>query len=140
LPVQFRGADLCKIVESALAKFGLEAVRLELEITESFLFQDDETSPGILEKLRALGMQIVLDDFGIGFSSLAYPLRYPFNKIKIDRSFIVGRPDREDARTLTRAIIGIGSGHGMSVAAEGVETEEQFAALLVMGCNEIQAI
>ncbi|HEY8612908.1 MAG TPA: PAS domain S-box protein [Roseomonas sp.] len=137
-PVQFRTPGLLQAVADALAKSGLAASRLELEITESVLLQDDEVNLQILRDLRGLGVRVALDDFGTGFSSLGYLLRFPFDKIKIDRSFVQGLPDREEAKAIISAIIGMGRGLGISVTAEGVETAGQFITLRGKGCSEAQ--
>ena len=137
-PVQFRNPGLLQIVTVALEESGLAAKQLELEITESVLLKDDEANLATLRQLRALGVRIALDDFGTGFSSLGYLLRFGFDKIKIDRSFIVGLPDRDDTKAIVRAIIGMGRNLGISIAAEGVETAEQLEALRHQGCDEAQ--
>ena len=137
-PVQFRRPGLVRAVTAALSDSGLAPERLELEITESVLLGEEEANLAILRQLRGLGVRIALDDFGTGFSSLGYLLRFPFDKIKIDRSFVQGLPDREDAKAIIRAIAGMGRGLGISVTAEGVETAGQLAALRIKGCGEAQ--
>lgn len=137
-PVQFRNPGLLQVVTSALAESGLAAGRLELEITESVLLKDDDANIATLGQLRGLGVRIVLDDFGTGFSSLGYLLRFSFDKIKIDRSFIAGLPDRKDTEAIVRAIIDMGRSLGISITAEGVETAAQLDALRRKGCNEAQ--
>ncbi|WP_159351384.1 PAS domain S-box protein [Roseomonas harenae] len=136
-PVQFRSPGLVRAVSAALAESGLAAERLELEITESVLLQDDQANL-ILRELSGLGVRIALDDFGTGFSSLAYLLRFPFNKIKIDRSFVMGLPERRESKAVIRAVVSMSRSLGISVTAEGVETEAQFDALRRLGCNEAQ--
>jgi diguanylate cyclase (GGDEF)-like protein len=137
-PVQFRSPSLLQAVTGALAEAGLEAGRLELEITESALLQDDQANLAILQELRGLGLRIALDDFGTGFSSLGYLLRFPFDKIKIDRSFVMGLPDRRESKAVIGAVISMGRSLGISVTAEGVETVEQRDALHRLGCDEAQ--
>jgi predicted signal transduction protein with EAL and GGDEF domain len=137
-PVQFRNPGLLQLVTSALQEAGLAAERLELEITESVLLHDDESNLAILRQLRALGVRIALDDFGTGFSSLGYLLRFPFDKLKIDRSFVMGLPDREESSAIVRAILGMCRNLGISTAAEGVETEGQLDVLRQNGCREAQ--
>jgi diguanylate cyclase (GGDEF)-like protein len=137
-PVQFRDASLPGIVAAALQVSGLPAERLELEITESLMLLDDQAVLKILHELRALGARIAMDDFGTGYSSLSYLRRFPFDKIKIDQSFIRGLADQGDSAAIVRAVIGLGQSLGMMVNAEGVETVEQLSALQVQGCGEVQ--
>jgi EAL domain-containing protein (putative c-di-GMP-specific phosphodiesterase class I) len=136
-PAQFRSRSLADDAARALTASGLPAGRLELEITESILIQDDSVLE-TLHKLRRLGIRIAMDDFGTGYSSLSYLRRFPFDKIKIDQSFVKGVESNEDCRTIVRAVIGLGRSLGMAVNAEGVETAEQLAALRKEGCGEIQ--
>ena len=137
-PAQFRSSGLLRSVQDALDDSGLVAERLELEITESVLMQDDESNLAILHQLRALGVRIALDDFGTGYSSLGYLLRFPFDKIKIDRSFITALPDKEQSQAIVKAVIGLGQTLGISIVAEGVENLDQADALLRQGCLEAQ--
>lgn len=137
-PVQFRGHTLASEVAQALSTSGLAANRLELEITESVLLQDDEAVLFILHELRALGTHISMDDFGTGYSSLSYLRRFPFDKIKIDQSFVRGLGEREDCAAIVRAVVGLGRSLGIAVNAEGVETQEQLTALRAEGCGEVQ--
>ncbi|MBL6457159.1 EAL domain-containing protein [Belnapia sp. T6] len=137
-PVQFRNPGLVQAVRRALAEAGLAPGRLELEITESVLLRDDEANLAVLRELRALGVRIVLDDFGTGFSSLGYLLRFPFDKMKLDRAFVAGLPDREQSIAIVRAVLGLGRSLGIPVAAEGVETGRQLDALRGYGCEEVQ--
>jgi EAL domain-containing protein (putative c-di-GMP-specific phosphodiesterase class I) len=137
-PAQFRDASLPGIVSAALEASGLAAERLELEITESLLLQDDQAVLGVLHDLRNLGTRISMDDFGTGYSSLSYLRRFPFDKIKIDQSFIRGLAEQGDCAAIVRAVIGLGHSLGMAVNAEGVETEQQLAALKAQGCGEVQ--
>lgn len=137
-PVQFRNPGLPQVVAGALAASGLAAGRLELEITESVLLQEDQASLTILRELSRQGVRIALDDFGTGFSSLAYLLRFPIDKIKIDQSFVTGLPDRRESEAVIRAVISMSRSLGISVTAEGVETAEQLEALHRLGCDDVQ--
>ncbi len=137
-PAQFRGRSLAADVEAALAASGLPPERLELEITESVLLQDDDAVLDTLHALRALGVRISMDDFGTGYSSLSYLRRFPFDKIKIDQSFVRGMSDHEDCIAIVRAVVGLGRSLNMMVNAEGVETPAQLAALRAEGCGEVQ--
>ncbi len=137
-PEQFKTLHLADDVAEALDRSGLPPHRLELEITESLLLQDSEAILSILHELRAHGVRMSMDDFGTGYSSLSYLRRFPFDKIKIDQSFVRNLSEREDCIAIVRAVIGLGRSLGMSVTAEGVETEEQFALLEAEGCNQVQ--
>ncbi len=136
-PAQFR-PDLAQGVAQVLEESGLAPHRLELEITEGVLIRDSSMAIGLLEALKRLGVQIAMDDFGTGYSSLGYLQRFPFNRIKVDRSFITGLPGRQESKSILRAIIGLGDSLNMGVVAEGVETEAQFATLRREGCEEVQ--
>ncbi len=135
---QFRGRRLAADIAAALAASGLAPRRLEVEITESVLLQDDEHVLRTLHDIRAQGVRVAMDDFGTGFSSLGYLARFPFDKIKIDQSFVRGLTIRPDCLAIVRAVIGLGRSLGMSVNAEGVETEAQRDALTLEGCGELQ--
>jgi diguanylate cyclase (GGDEF)-like protein len=137
-PVQFRDSSLPGIVSAALQSSGLAAERLELEITESLMLLDDRAVLTILHDLRALGARIAMDDFGTGYSSLSYLRRFPFDKIKIDQSFIRGLAEQGDSAAIVHAVISLGQSLGMTVNAEGVETEAQLSALRLQGCGEVQ--
>ena len=137
-PVQFRGGKVPEEAAAALRLSGLEASRLELEITESSLLTDDVTVAETLAALQAQGIRIAMDDFGTGFSSLGYLLRFRFDKIKIDQSFVRGMLQQDDCRTIVRAVIGLGRSLGMAVNAEGVETEAEMTMLRGEGCTELQ--
>ncbi len=137
-PVQFRSGGLTDAVRKALAQSGLPAWRLELEITEAVLMHNSEGTRKALHELRGLGARIALDDFGTGYSSLSYLRSFPFDKIKIDRSFIRDMTKNEDTRSIVRAIAALGSSLNMTTTAEGVETEEQFALVRSKGCTEAQ--
>jgi diguanylate cyclase (GGDEF)-like protein len=137
-PLQFRRPGLVEAAAEALARSGLPPDRLELEITESVLLDDDATTRETLHRLRALGIRIAIDDFGTGYSSLRTLRGFPFDKIKIDRSFTRDLGISPDARSIVSAIVGLGRALGMRITAEGVETEEQLACLLAEGCSEAQ--
>ena len=125
-------------VFSALTRSGLAAERLELEITESVLLNDDVEILAALHQLRSLGVHISMDDFGTGFSSLSYLQSFPFDKIKIDRSFVTDITSRQDGQAIIRAIAGLGASLGMATTAEGVETAEQAELLRREGCTQLQ--
>lgn len=137
-PVQFKNKRLYETVEAALRDTGLPPTRLELEITESLLLSDNEPTLKTLHKLRALGVRISMDDFGTGYSSLSYLRSFPFDKIKIDRSFMRDLKSKGDSLAIIKAVIGLGQSLGMSTTAEGIETEEQLDAVRAQGCNEVQ--
>jgi len=137
-PVQFKSTTLALQVIAALGASGLAGERLELEITETVLLQDTETTLSTLNDLRALGVRISMDDFGTGYSSLGYLRKFPFDKIKIDRSFIQDLADKPGSIAIVRAVASIGSALGMATTAEGVETEEELAQLRREGCTEVQ--
>ena len=136
--VQFRNPTLALSVVSALGQAGLAASRLELEITESVLLQDDRSVLDTLHQFRDLGVRICMDDFGTGYSSLSYLRSFPFDKIKIDRSFIHELGKKNDAVAIIRAIMELGSSFGMTTTAEGVETHEQLEILRAEGCMQVQ--
>ncbi|QPC95921.1 EAL domain-containing protein (plasmid) [Mesorhizobium sp. INR15] len=125
-------------IAGALSDSGLNESRLEIEITESVLMQGSDESLAILHQIRSLGVRISLDDFGTGYSSLSYLQRFPFHKLKIDRSFISGTIGTSEARAIVRSVIQLGHSLGMKVTAEGVETVEQLERMRVKGCDEAQ--
>jgi EAL domain-containing protein (putative c-di-GMP-specific phosphodiesterase class I) len=137
-PLQFRNHNLSAEIASILSRTGLSASRLELELTESVLLQDSDATLMVLNEIRALGVGISMDDFGTGYSSLSYLHRFPFDKIKIDQSFIRNLNNRGDCLAIVRAVIGLGKSLGMRVVAEGVETAEQLAFLEREGCDQVQ--
>ncbi len=137
-PTQVMNRNLGAIVVGALAAAGLPPTRLELEITESVLMRNAEPALEFLHRLRALGVRISLDDFGTGYSSLSYLRRFPFDKIKIDRSFVAGLPDDQDANAIVRAVTGLARDLAMVTTAEGVETPRQMQRLKQLGCDEMQ--
>ncbi len=137
-PVQFRSRVLVDTVRAALTAAGLEPCRLQLEITESVLLQDDNGNLAVLQDLRRLGIRIAMDDFGTGYSSLGYLRSFPFDKIKLDRSFVGDLPHGAEARAIVRAVAGLGAGLCITTTAEGIETAHQLAALRKDGYNEGQ--
>jgi diguanylate cyclase (GGDEF)-like protein len=137
-PVQFRSLDLVHTVFNALAATHLEPGRLELEITETALLQDNEAVLEKLHQLKSYGVQISMDDFGTGYSSLSYLRSFPFDKIKIDQSFVRGLGKREDSLAIVRAAISLGRNLGMTTTAEGVETDDQLRVLREERCDEVQ--
>ena len=137
-PVQFRQRDLVTQVRRALANARLDPSRLELEITESLLLNDSDATLKALHELRAMGVRISMDDFGTGYSSLSYLRSFPFDKIKIDRSFTRDITSRADSQAIIRAVIGLGQSLGMSTTVEGVETEDQLALVRAQGVSEVQ--
>jgi diguanylate cyclase (GGDEF)-like protein len=137
-PVQFRHKGLVSAVMSALAASGLRPDRLELEITETVLMHNNEATLAILHQLRGLGVRISMDDFGTGYSSLSYLRSFPFDKIKIDQSFIRDLAAKPDSIAIIRAVAGLGHSFGMTTTAEGVETQEQLDQMRAEGCTEVQ--
>jgi diguanylate cyclase (GGDEF)-like protein len=137
-PVQFKNPNLVSSVKSALTASGLAPGRLELEITESVLLQNSEATLATLHELRAHGVRISLDDFGTGYSSLSYLRSFPFDKIKIDRSFVQELASRDDSMAIVRAVTGLGRSLGIVTTAEGVETAEQLDLLRKEGCTQVQ--
>jgi diguanylate cyclase (GGDEF)-like protein len=137
-PAQFRSPSLVDMVASVLADTGLAPDRLELEVTESVLLQKNANNLTTLYQLKSLGISIVLDDFGTGYSSLGYLRMFPFDKIKIDRSFVSELSTRADCAAIVCAMVGLGHGLNIVTTAEGVETEEQFRLLRAAGVNQMQ--
>jgi diguanylate cyclase (GGDEF)-like protein len=135
--LQFNTGSLVKTIRATLAEAGLPPERLELEITESVLLEGSTDNLAILHELRGMGVKIAMDDFGTGYSSLSYLRSFPFDKIKIDQSF-VKNIDERDAREIVRAIAGLGQTLGMATTAEGVETHEQLQSVIAYGCTEVQ--
>ncbi|MHC2105509.1 EAL domain-containing protein [Methylobacterium sp. CM6246] len=136
--VQFTSASLVTAVREALRRTGLPGRRLELEITESVLVANPGATTAILHSLKALGVRVSMDDFGTGYSSLSYLRSFPFDKIKIDQSFVRDLCVKDGTDFIVRAVIGLGSSLGMTTTAEGVETEAQLAHLRAEGCDEVQ--
>lgn len=137
-PVQFRDRNLVSVVQGILARSGLAPRRLELEITETALVQDMDVTVGILHQFRDLGVRISLDDFGTGYSSLSYLRSFPFDKIKIDKSFVRDSSTRPDCLAIVKSVASLGQSLGMTTTAEGVETEEQLSLIREMGCTDVQ--
>jgi len=137
-PAQFRKGDLVEIVTFALARSGLAADRLELEVTESILLQKSEANLATLHAIKRLGVSIVLDDFGTGYSSLSYLRLFPFDKIKIEKSFIQELATRSDCAAIVGAIAGLARSLDIVTTAEGVETVEQLLLVRSAGCNQVQ--
>jgi diguanylate cyclase (GGDEF)-like protein/PAS domain S-box-containing protein len=137
-PLQFRVGNLLSIVMDALKQSGLPARRLELEITETLLLEKSSQVLATLHALRALGVRISMDDFGTGYSSLSYLRSFPFDKIKIDQSFVRDLAANRDAQAIVRSIVSLGIGLGVTITAEGVETEAELRCLRAEGCHEAQ--
>ena len=137
-PMQFGVHDLTETVRAALAESGLAPSRLELEITERMLLEDSEANLETLHRLRTLGVRISMDDFGTGYSSLNYLRSFPFDKIKIDKSFIKEIASSAEAGAIVRAIAGLGTSLGIATTAEGVETNAQLDQVVAEGCTEVQ--
>jgi diguanylate cyclase (GGDEF)-like protein len=136
--MQFKGRNLVQLTLNALASSKLAANRLELEITESVLLQDEANTLALLHQLRDVGVQISMDDFGTGYSSLAYLRNFPFDKIKIDRSFVGDMLVRKDCRAIVCAVVGLARSLGVATIIEGIETREQLDAARADGCDEGQ--
>jgi EAL domain-containing protein (putative c-di-GMP-specific phosphodiesterase class I) len=137
-PVQFRSGNLPELVHLALLDSGLSAHRLELEVTEGVLVDDFARALSTLRRLKALGVRIAMDDFGTGYSSLSYLQSFPFDKIKIDRSFISNVESNAQSAAIVRAVIGLARGFDLPVVAEGVENKDQLAFLSRELCDEAQ--
>jgi diguanylate cyclase (GGDEF)-like protein len=137
-PVQFKMGNLSEMVMNALAQSGLPAKRLELEITEAVLLAHTKSTLETLHRLRNSGVRIAMDDFGTGYSSLSYLRSFPFDKIKIDQSFLHDLPFNAGSRAIIRAVVGLGRSLGMTTACEGVETQEELDYLKREGCTEAQ--
>jgi diguanylate cyclase (GGDEF)-like protein/PAS domain S-box-containing protein len=137
-PAQFVHGDLVGLVHSILLETGLAPGRLELEITEGVLIEDFDRGLALLRRLKALGVRISMDDFGSGYSSLSYLQAFPFDKIKIDRAFVMNLGRNPQSAAIVRAVIDLGHGLEMSIVAEGVETQEQLTFLANEGCDAVQ--
>jgi len=137
-PAQFMHGDVVGLVHSILLETGLAPDRLELEITEGVLIEDFDRGLALLRRLKALGVRISMDDFGSGYSSLSYLQAFPFDKIKIDRAFVMNLGRNPQSAAIVRAVIGLGHGLEMSIVAEGVETQEQLGFLADVGCDAVQ--
>ena len=136
--LQFRNEHLVDVVAAALADSGLAPERLELEITEGALLEYTATVISVLSRIKAMGVRISLDDFGTGYSSLSYLQKFPFDKIKIDQSFVRGAVTDADSAAIVRAVSALGQSLGMTIIAEGVETEEQLTEIFEQGCRQVQ--
>ena len=136
--MQFKGRNLVQLTLNALAASGLPSSRLDLEITESVLLQDETHTLALLHQLREIGVRISMDDFGTGYSSLAYLRNFPFDKIKIDRSFVRDMLIRKDCQAIIRAVVGLARSLGITTIIEGIETKEQLAGAKADGCDEGQ--
>jgi EAL domain-containing protein (putative c-di-GMP-specific phosphodiesterase class I) len=137
-PAQFRSPGLVAVIVGALAASNLPPNRLELEITETVLMQNNERTLATLRDLHELGVHIAMDDFGTGYSSLSYLQSFPFDKIKIDRSFIKNITESPSSLNIVRAVAALAKGLGVTATAEGVETKDQLAAITSEGCAEMQ--
>jgi diguanylate cyclase (GGDEF)-like protein/PAS domain S-box-containing protein len=137
-PAQFMHGDVVSLVHSILLETGLAPGRLELEITEGVLIEDFDRGLALLRRLKGLGVRISMDDFGSGYSSLSYLQAFPFDKIKIDRTFVMNLGRTPQSAAIVRAVIGLGHGLEMSIVAEGVETQEQLSFLAEQGCDAVQ--
>lgn len=137
-PVQFLHGDLVSLVHSILLETGLAPGRLELEITEGVLIGDFDRGLALLRRLKALGVRIAMDDFGSGYSSLSYLQSFPFDKIKIDREFVMNLGRNPQSAAIIRAVIGLGHGLDVPIVAEGVETQEQLSFLASEACDQVQ--
>jgi EAL domain-containing protein (putative c-di-GMP-specific phosphodiesterase class I) len=137
-PAQFMHGDVVSLVHSILLETGLAPDRLELEITEGVLIEDFDRGLALLRRLKALGVRISMDDFGSGYSSLSYLQAFPFDKIKIDRAFVMNLGRNPQSAAIVRAVIDLGHGLEMSIVAEGVETQEQLSFLSDEGCDAVQ--
>jgi EAL domain-containing protein (putative c-di-GMP-specific phosphodiesterase class I) len=137
-PAQFRSGDLPGLVAATLQGAGLPAGRLELEVTEGMLISDTDQTLTIMEALKALGVQLALDDFGTGYSSMGYLRRFPFDRVKVDRSFVGAVGSDEQAGAIVGAILAMARSLGMRSTAEGVEKREQLDFLRRYGCDEVQ--
>jgi EAL domain-containing protein (putative c-di-GMP-specific phosphodiesterase class I) len=137
-PAQFLQGDVAALVHAVLLETGLTPGRLELEITEGVLIRDFDRGLSLLRRLKALGVRIAMDDFGTGYSSLSYLQSFPFDKIKIDRSFTMKIGTNPQSAAIIRAVIDLGHGLDMPIVAEGVETAQQLAFLAEEECDQVQ--
>src|SRR2546425_1172260 len=136
--MDFRSPGRIKVIVSALAAPRLATTRLKIEITESVLLHNKEATLAVLHQLRALGIRIAMDDFGTGYSSLTYLQSFPFDKIKIDRSFVKDITENSGSLNIVRAVAALANGMGMTATAEGVETGDQLAFLAEEHCDQVQ--
>jgi EAL domain-containing protein (putative c-di-GMP-specific phosphodiesterase class I) len=136
-PVEFQHGRLLARVKSALSDSGLPPSRLELELTESVMLGDAEGALVLMQDLKKLGVRLAMDDFGTGYSSLSYLRKFPFDGLKIDRSFMADLHDSPDSQAIIKAIVGLGRALSLTVTAEGVETEQQLEVLRQCDCDEV---
>jgi EAL domain-containing protein (putative c-di-GMP-specific phosphodiesterase class I) len=136
--VQLRQANIVPLVHSVLLETGLAADRLVIEITEGALMDDYSRAVSILRRLKSLGVRIAMDDFGTGYSSLSYLQSFPFDKIKIDQTFIANLERNTQSAAIVRAVLGLGRSLNLTTVAEGVETQTQLTILQSEGCDEMQ--
>jgi EAL domain-containing protein (putative c-di-GMP-specific phosphodiesterase class I) len=137
-PIQFKEADLFDVICAALRDSGLSPQRLEIEITESVLLERGAENHAFMERLKSIGIELALDDFGTGYSSLSYLTAFPFDKIKIDKSFIRNLTQQPRSSAIISSIVTLARGLDMSVTAEGVETAEEFERLKALDVNFAQ--
>jgi diguanylate cyclase (GGDEF)-like protein len=137
-PIQLLAPDIAETIIRILSETGMAPHRLELEITERIFMEDSETTVSILRRLKAFGIRIAMDDFGTGYSSLSYLRSFPFDRIKVDRTFVSDLAARNDYAVIVQAVVSIARAHGMSTTAEGVETAAQHEFLAALGCDEAQ--
>jgi EAL domain-containing protein (putative c-di-GMP-specific phosphodiesterase class I) len=137
-PIQFKEAELFEMISAALADSGLPPQRLEIEITESVLLERGVENHAFMERLKSIGIALALDDFGTGYSSLSYLTAFPFDKIKIDKSFIRNLTHQPRSSAIISSIVTLARGLDMSVTAEGVETREEYERLKALGVNFAQ--
>ncbi len=137
-PLQLRDPGLLAMIDTALETSGLAPERLEIEITESLFLDATPLALSHLRRLRERGIRVALDDFGTGYSSLSYLRAFPFDKVKIDRSFVRDLGTQEEARVIVRAITAMASSLGLKTTAEGVETQTQMEVLRASGCTQAQ--
>ena len=137
-PVQFKQAELFDVIQESLKRSGLKPQRLEIEITESVLLEQAVENHSFIDKLKGLGISLALDDFGTGYSSLRSLTAFPFDKIKVDKSFIANLIKRQESSAIISSIVTLARGLDMSITAEGVETTEQLDHLRTLGVNFVQ--
>jgi len=136
--IQFKSPNLVATIMSTLGESGLDPQRLELEATEGVMLDAGGTALAVLQNIREIGVRVALDDFGIGYSSLGYLRDFPFDRIKIDQSFVRGAANDAVGRAIVRAVASLGQSLGIATVAEGVETEEQMARVASDGCTDVQ--
>jgi EAL domain-containing protein (putative c-di-GMP-specific phosphodiesterase class I) len=137
-PRQLEQAGFAELVADTLQKSGLHPARLELEVTEGLLIRKADQALAVIKTLKSLGVQMALDDFGTGYSSLVALRNFPFDRVKVDRTFVQHLTESSEARAIIRAVVALGQALHIPVLAEGVETQEQLAALRDAGCDEVQ--